>query len=182
MVIEIFMIPHYLAPFTATFYAIGLQAMRHLRVWSAEGKPVGMMFVRMTFPLCLVLAVARLFAGQLGLTVPEWPPSNWTMMWYGPERYGSERAQIESQLAQFPGKQLAIVRYSPGRNQLDQWVYNAPDIDSSKVIWAREMDRKDDLDLIRHYKDRTAWLVQMDAQPASVSLYPEREQVSESPR
>ena len=42
MAIEIFMIPHYLAPFTAAFYAIGLQAMRHLRVWKPEGKPVGL--------------------------------------------------------------------------------------------------------------------------------------------
>jgi len=35
MSIEIFVLPHYLAPFTATFYGIALQAMRHFRVWSA---------------------------------------------------------------------------------------------------------------------------------------------------
>src|SRR5277367_285614 len=33
VVIEIFLVPHYLAPFTSVFYAIGLQAMRHLRLW-----------------------------------------------------------------------------------------------------------------------------------------------------
>src|SRR5207248_689288 len=32
--VEIFLIPHYLAPFTAAFYAIGLQAMRHLWLWT----------------------------------------------------------------------------------------------------------------------------------------------------
>ena len=38
MVIEIYLLPHYAAPFTAAFYAIGLQMMRHLRVWKPEGK------------------------------------------------------------------------------------------------------------------------------------------------
>jgi hypothetical protein len=178
MVIEIFLIPHYLAPFTATFYAIGLQAMRHLRVWSAEGKPVGRMMVRMTFPLCLVLVVIRLFAGSLGFNVSEWPASNWTAMWIGPGYYGTERAQIESRLQELPGKQLAIVRYSRERNTLDQWVYNSADINDSKVIWAWEMDAANDRDLMHYYKDRKVWLVRMDTQPASVLPYPEPEQVT----
>ena len=67
MVIQIFLIPHYLAPFTAVFYVIGLQAMRHLRHWTPEGRPVGLALVRMTSPLCLLLAVVRLFSGPLGL-------------------------------------------------------------------------------------------------------------------
>ena len=41
--IQIFLVPHYLAPFTAAFYAIGLQAMRHLRFWGPENKPVGLL-------------------------------------------------------------------------------------------------------------------------------------------
>ena len=39
---ETFLIPHYLAPFTAALYAIGLQAMRHLRLWRPGGQPVGL--------------------------------------------------------------------------------------------------------------------------------------------
>jgi hypothetical protein len=54
---------------------------------------------------------------------------------------------------------------------MDEWVYNAADIDSSKVIWAREMDAANNLDLIRYYKDRQVWLVQPDAQPPKVSPY-----------
>ena len=41
MSIEIFLLPHYVAPFVGAFYVIGLQAMRHLRLWKPEGKPVG---------------------------------------------------------------------------------------------------------------------------------------------
>jgi hypothetical protein len=78
---------------------------------------------------------------------------------------GIERAQIESRLEQMPGKQLVIVRYSLDHNSLDEWVYNTADIDSAKVIWAREMDSANDLELIDHYKDRKVWLVQPDTQP-----------------
>ncbi len=52
-------------------------------------------------------------------------------------------------------------------------MYNAPDIDGSKVIWAREMDTDKNLELVRYYSDRLVWLVQPDADPKLVSPYPE---------
>jgi hypothetical protein len=71
-----------------------------------------------------------------------------------------------------PGRQLVIVRYATDHNSLDEWVYNAADIDGSKVIWAREMDQAENLELIHYYKDRSVWLVQPDTTPATVSVYP----------
>ena len=50
-------------------------------------------------------------------------------------------------------------------------LYNAADIDGSKVIWAREMDAANNLELIHYYKDRTVWLVQPDKEPAEISPY-----------
>ena len=141
-----------------------------------------MALVRVTVPLCLLLAVVRLFSGPLGLNVPQWPANNWSWNWYGPDHYGTERAQIEALLEHSPGKQLAIVRYGPKRNDLDQWVYNSADIDNSKVIWAREMDAANDLDLVHYYKDRKVWLVRMDTEPATVTPYPLPEQVTASLR
>jgi hypothetical protein len=73
MLIETFLIPHYLAPFTAAFYAIGLQAMRHLRVWRPGGKPIGATIIRLEVAICLILACLRLFPGPLHLALPEWP-------------------------------------------------------------------------------------------------------------
>jgi hypothetical protein len=93
-------------------------------------------------------------------------------MWYGPDLYGTERARIEAGLEQLPGKQLVIVRCSPKRDPLDEWVYNQADIDASKVVWAREMDAADNLELVNYYRDRKALLVQMDTEPATVSPYP----------
>ena len=65
-----------------------------------------------------------------------------------------------------------IVRYSPEHNPIDEWVYNAADIDRSKVIWAREMDAANNCELMQYYKDRKVWLVQPDTTPTSVSPYP----------
>ncbi len=177
MVIEIYLVAHYLAPFTAAFYAIGLQAMRHLRVWSPGGQPVGVTMVRLTIVFCIVLAGLRLFTGPLHIVIPEWPASEWADKWYGPEHFGVQRAQVEAGLEQLPGKQLAIVRYFPGHVQLDEWVYNRADIDGSKVVWAREMSAADNLELIHYYHDRKVWLVEPDAQPATVSPYPMPEQL-----
>jgi hypothetical protein len=74
------------------------------------------------------------------LALPEWPGLQWTDRWYGPDHFGTERARIESEMEQLPGQQLILVRYSALHNPLDEWVYNAADIDDSKVVWAREMD------------------------------------------
>jgi hypothetical protein len=169
--VQIFLIPHYLAPFTAAFYAIGLQAMRHLRLWSPGNEPVGLTLVRLTVVLCVVLAGVRLCSGPLHLDLPVWPGA-WASEWYGRgSQSGAERAQLEANLEQLPGRQLVIVRYSPDHNVLDEWVYNAADIDSSKVIWAQEMDEAENLELFHYYKDRTVWLVEPDTKPAKVSPY-----------
>jgi hypothetical protein len=65
-----------------------------------------------------------------------------------------------------------MVRYSPDHNPIDEWVYNAPDIDDAKVIWAREMDAANNLELIHYYKDRNVWLLEPDANPAKLTVYP----------
>lgn len=170
MFIENFLYPHYLAPFTAVFYAIGLQAMRHLRAWKPEGRPVGAGLVRLIAVSCFVLAAVRLYGAVSHNDIVT--PSDAIKDWAGPDNAGLARARIVDELNREPGRQLAIVRYSDNHNWFDEWVYNAPDIDSSKVIWAREMDDASNLELIRYYKDRKVWLVQPDLQPAGLSPYP----------
>lgn len=181
MAIQIFLVPHYLAPFTAAFYAIGLQAMRHLRLWRPENKPIGLSLVRLSVTVCLLMAGLRLYAGPLHLELPEYPTANWNSVWYGPDHFGTELPRVHEQLEKLPGKQLAIVRYSSSHNPFNEWVYNEPDIDASKVIWAREMDAQENAQLMNYYKDRKVWLVEPDLQTASVSPYPKPEQAGSTP-
>jgi hypothetical protein len=172
MVIEIYLLPHYVAPFTAAFYAIGLQAMRHLRVWRPEGRPMGLALVRLTVVVCVLMAGIRVVSKPMHFGTNEFPPSNWNETWFGPEHFGAERAQIEARLSQLPAGQLAIVRYSPDHNPGDEWVYNRADIDGSKVVWARDAGAADNLELIRYYQNRKVWLVEPDVIPARISPYP----------
>jgi hypothetical protein len=171
VMLETFLIPHYLAAITAALYALGLQAMRHLRLWRPGGQPVGAAIIRFAITLCIFLAVLRLWAAPLHIQLTSWPSGAWASTWSGPGRLGTERAQIEATLEQLPGKQLVMVRYSPRHSSLDEWVYNAPDIDGSKVIWAREMDGANNCKLFHYYKDRQVWLVQPDLPTAKLSQY-----------
>jgi hypothetical protein len=171
MLIENFLVIHYLAPFTAAFYAIGLQAMRHMRLWSPSGRPAGKALVRLVVAVCLIMVGLRLYTGPFHLQVFEFPPT-WNVSWYGPNHFGTERDRVETTLENIPGKQLAIVRYNSTHIPFNEWVYNAADIDASKVIWAREMDEANNLELMQYYKGRKVWLVQPDLQPPTVLTYP----------
>ncbi len=162
LAVETFLFPHYLAPATALIYAILLQCMRHLRV----RRPSGLLLVRATPVLCVTLAVLRLCAGPLHIGLGAWSQS-----WYGTAPLGLERAKVLAQLDSLPGPQLAIVRYSP-HHMLNDWVYNAADIDKSKVVWARQMDRASDRELLNYYKDRKAWLIEPDLNPPRISPFP----------
>jgi hypothetical protein len=172
MAIEIYLLPHYVAPFTAAFYALGLQMMRHLRFWKPEGKPVGNALARLTVTVCVVMACLRVFAGPLHIAQSEWPPSGWNFIWFGPQPFGTERAQMEAWLDRQPGGQLVIVRYWGNHYPFDEWVYNRADIDGSKVVWARDSSAADNMELIRYYRSRKVWLAEPDAMPAQITPYP----------
>ena len=165
--VNAWLFPHYAAPFTCALYALLLQAMRHLRVCRPGHQPVGLALVRIIPVVCLVLAGLRLCAEPLHLSIPRWPT-----MWYGTAPLGLPRACVAAELEGYPGPQLAIVRYAPGHAPFDDWVYNAADIDQSKVVWARELGTRNSLELLRYFRDRKAWLVEPDSNPPGVSPYP----------
>jgi hypothetical protein len=172
MTIGVFLIPHYLAPFTPALYAMGLQAMRHLRQWKPGGLPSGTTFLRLTVVVCLAMAGLRLYAEPLQLTPAAWPLRYWQCTWIGPSHYGQDRARIADTLGHLPGKHLVLVRYSPTHWPADEWVYNLSDIDGAKTIWARDMDPEHNEELFRYYKDRDVWLVRPDVPAGKLIPYP----------
>jgi hypothetical protein len=171
---EIYLIPHYLAPFTAVFYCLGIQTMRHVRTWTIQRTLVGPAVLRMAVLVCVVIVMIRPFDQVLELAVRERPPSEWNALWYGPDQYGQARASIEKRLQAIPGNQIVIVRYASSHWTLDQWVYNSADIDHSKVIWANDMGADENQKLIDHYSDRKIWLVQPDLSPLVIVPYSSR--------
>jgi hypothetical protein len=160
--------PHYVAPFIGAIYVLLIQCMRHLRQWRPHGQPFGLALVRLIPLLCLVLAGLRLCAGPLSITIDRFPT-----MWYGTAPLGLARARVLAQLEKYPGRQLAIVRYSPQHPCVDDWVYNGADIDNSKVVWAREPDSMiPPSDLLNYFRNRKVWLVQPDSNVEKLRPYP----------
>ncbi|MGA9623737.1 MAG: hypothetical protein WBQ65_04650, partial [Bryobacteraceae bacterium] len=167
--VNAWLFPHYVAPFTCALYAILLQAMRHLRLWRPGNRPLGLSLVRVIPVVCLMLVGLRLCSAPLHLSISRWPT-----MWYGTAPFGLPRAQVLAELEGHPGPQLAIVRYAPDHRPFDDWVYNAADIDQSKVVWARELETRNSLELLRYFRDRRAWLVEPDSNPPKISPYSRR--------
>ena len=71
-----------------------------------------------------------------------------------------------------PSPQLTpVVKLIYLRRLSVEWVYNAADIDSAKVVWARDMTPALNRELIGYFKDRRMWLVEPDCDPPKVSNY-----------
>jgi hypothetical protein len=69
------------------------------------------------------------------------------------------RTLVLQSLQAEPGKHLVMVRYNEDDLSVhDEWVFNGADIDSSKIVWARELTEKQNKKLFEYFKDRKAWL------------------------
>lgn len=159
----IFFTAHYAAAITSVIIAVIVQGMRHLRTCTWEGKPTGLFLVRASVVICLLMVPfqARTLASSARA-------NRWSAM-------GAERNELLSKLESLPGKHLVLVRYKPGHDTLIEWVYNSADIDAQKVIWARDMTTRENLELIDYYHDRRVWLLEADDDPPRLTPYPSAE-------
>ena len=167
MLLETFFISEYLAPFTAAFYALGLQAMRHLRVWRPAGAPAGQAIVRLSIAVCVLVALFTVLNAVPRVYASGQSASSRTST----SLPGRPRAEIEARLEQLPVKQLVFVRYLPTHDPVDIWIYNRADLNSASVIWAWDMGSASNLELMRYYPDRRAWLAEPDTTPATLVPY-----------
>jgi hypothetical protein len=68
------------------------------------------------------------------------------------------RSRIAATLAATPGKHLVLVKYLPGRDLHDpEWVYNEPDIDSSRIVWARDLGPEQNARCFDYFRGRRIW-------------------------
>lgn len=153
--------PHYAAPLTATIFAIVTQGMRHVRQWKMGRHRIGIFASR----LIVVLVVARIFtpSAEVNAAPGLAPERGWNLT----------RAQIARQLQESPGKHVVLVHYGPEHFVHHEWVYNAADIDGSKVVWAREVPGQDLKPLLDYYRERRVWVVDADAAHPRIEPYGE---------
>lgn len=147
--------PHYIAPAAALLFAALVQSIRHLRTMRIFGRPIAAALSRAIL-LALVVDVSLLVSQRLGDS-QGW--GGWGL---------SDRADLVHDLESTPGKHVVLVRYGPDHSVHEEWVFNAADIDASKVIWARDLPGEINDQLFRYYPDRTIWLAQPDTGELSV--------------
>jgi hypothetical protein len=167
--LEVYFNPHYAAPGTCLVFALVLTAMRNVRSWRWRQKPVGLAITR-AIPL-IACALALLCVVWKPL-LPPWRPALWTWCSPGASSLMSDRARMLATLQQEPGQHLVIVRYSTAHQLGLDWVYNRADIDASKVIWARDMGREQNAELLNYFDGRRIWLAEPDSTPPRLSVYP----------
>ncbi len=155
----IFFQAHYVAAITGLIMAIVVQGMRHLRAWRWEGKPSGVFLVRAIVVICVLMI--PLEARQLAA---EAKSQQFDM--------AHQRARVLAELSAAPGGQLVFVRYKPSHSSRAEWVYNEADIDSAKVVWARDMGSPENEELVRYFGQRKVWLLQADENPVRLSPVP----------
>lgn len=157
-------LPHYFAPATPLLYLVLLQCMRHMRLWKGSHSPQGAAAVRMVVVVCCAMFLLRVAAAVTHTLIePAWPRGN------------LDRVAIIQQLNRQPGYHLVLVRYQPTYgvdHDVDhEWVYNAADIDSAKIVWARDMGDSQNQELLNYFKDRRIWLINGDASPPRLKTY-----------
>ncbi len=159
--VETWTFPHYVAPATGLFYLVLIQCARHLRLWRHNGVPGGIFLVRSAAVVC----VAMLFLRSIAIAVhaplePRWPQGN------------LDRVAVIDRLNAIPGTHLVIVRYGADHNVDRDWIYNAPDIDGARIVWARDMGTERNRELLRYFRLRHAWLMSGDEVPPLLDPYP----------
>jgi hypothetical protein len=163
LAVGVFFNPHYAAPGTALFFILTVQCMRRLRLWRWNGRKTGVLLVRCTLPISVVVLLA-VACVPVQFAKP-WPDYSW--YYFVPS--WTPRSRILERLNNMPGRQLVIVRYGVNHHPFNEWVYNAPDIDGAKVVWAREMSPDQNRRLAHYFRDRQAWLVEPDRNPPALS-------------
>lgn len=152
--------PHYASPLTCVIFALLVQSIRHLRTWRISGRSVGEAVAS-----AAVLLLALQVAGEV--LERKCDELSWTC---GGD---SSREALQKRLENLPGKHLIIVRYEADHNIHDEWVFNGADIDGAKVLWARELDAKQNAALVQYFHERSIWLV--DPEVDNLELIPYRD-------
>jgi hypothetical protein len=137
--------PHYFSPATCAFLILIVQGVRHLR-----HTRIGFSFVPLIPAVLAGTLVVRALAGPVGL---QYTTLAHLLSWCCVEPVKMEREALKAKLEQEPGQYLVIVHYGPNHSFAREWVYNEPNIDGAKVVWARDMGPQNE-ELERYFSSR----------------------------
>jgi hypothetical protein len=162
---------HYIAALTCLFVLIAVAGLDQLGRWEIRGNAVGQECARILLFLCAAHFIFwyGLHASRNDEIIAAMAPyETWDNINHGDPQ---GRIAIQRQLEASPSQQVVFVRYWP-QHQFQEWVHNAADIDRARIVWARDLGPEENQKLLRYYPQRTAWLLEPDARPPRLSVYP----------
>ena len=166
MALPAIFLQHYAAPITALVFTFVLWTMRYLRPLYFGAKPVGLGVTRAIVVSCFLLAVVRISAPSLGIPLTRPKLTTWAS-----ENYKfPERPATVSVLKGLGGLHLVFVKNRIDQNEID-WVYNAADIDASKIVWACDQGPVKNQELINYFRDRKVWILDPNGTPPTLMPY-----------
>jgi hypothetical protein len=152
---------HYLAPGVGPFFVVAMFGVRLLRCHRLGGQRTGRTLV------ASVLALAGIvFFFDNAVTIY----SHTQHTDSAPTSVGFRR-QVTARLGSEPGTHLVLVHYAANHNSLEEIVYNSPDIDTQKIVWAFDFGGEADRPLLDYYRGRKVWLVQPDGPNPTLEPY-----------
>ncbi|HVW07775.1 MAG TPA: hypothetical protein VHC90_04295 [Bryobacteraceae bacterium] len=153
--------PHYWSPITAVSILFIVQGLRYL----AQTR-FGSAIVYCAIPVSGVLIIAHAAAISPNSPPPQTPNF---ISWCCTEVRVKDREPIARELDGAPGEHLVFVSYDLKNYDTFEWVYNEPDIDSGRIVWARDMGPEQNEELIRYYRNRDAWQVRVTKDHATLT-------------
>ncbi len=143
--------PQYAAPAAPLFLLLIAFGYKFVRGWGGS-RGTGLRLAR-----GLVLAELLITANVLFLRVTHHHNLQ------EPQYITKDRVVVERQVLAAPGKQLCLVRYTPGHEGWQEWVFNSADLQDERILWARSLDPATDRAVIAAYPGRHVWLVTPDS-------------------
>jgi hypothetical protein len=153
LAVELFSFPQYAAPFTCAAIALVLVAMRYLRRQVHSGKRFGLFLTRAVPIVCLLMVALRALAVPLHIPLMR----NDMVSNYEVAKDDTLTNPVDAFLEKTPGQHLVIVYVPPGAESPLPLVHNEADIDGSKIVWAWDMGRAQNDELINYFKGRRVW-------------------------
>jgi hypothetical protein len=149
---------HYLAPAMGTMMFLVVLGCRYLVHRASRHRRVKRASIILTF-------IGLAFLGFVVTSVEYLrnPPTN--------RFFAVQRTEVVRKLRAEGPRHLVIVKYGPNHDLHVQWVYNAADIDASEVVWAQDMGRERNQELVDYYPDRQVWTLEADENPPRLSRY-----------
>jgi hypothetical protein len=83
----------------------------------------------------------------------------------------AQRKEVIYRLMEKGPRHLVFVKYGPNHDVHDGWVHNRAEIDASEIVWAQDMGRTSNQELVDYYPDRQVWILEADLNPPRLKPY-----------